>query len=175
MCVLFLIHQINVSLIKGKPRLRFNMKKQITQVRDIAEIEKQLLKAQSGILCIHLSNEKLMQFACNFVYLDKNIYTYLDSTDENFEYVKYGSAGTFSISSNETNVNSKEFTYRLSFITINGEIKDIDDTKLREQITELYRLKYSAKINASDYILNDNLKPIILDTNEIKALIEEGI
>ncbi len=126
------------------------MKKQITQVRDIAEIEKQLLQTQSGILCIHLSNEKLMQIACNFVYLDKNIYTYLDSTDENYEYVKYGSAGSFSISANENIKKSKEFTYKLSFITINGEIKDIDDNKLREQITELYRLKYSAQIDASD-------------------------
>lgn len=151
------------------------MKKQITQVRDIAEIEKQLLQTQSGILCIHLSNEKLMQIACNFVYLDKNIYTYLDSTDENYEYVKYGSAGSFSISANENIKKSNELSYKLSFITINGEIKDIDDNKLREQITELYRLKYSAQIDASEYIVSENLKPVILDTNEIKALIEEGI
>lgn len=151
------------------------MKKQITQVRDIAEIEKQLLQTQSGILCIHLSNEKLLQIACNFVYLDKNIYTYLDSTDENYEYVKYGSAGSFSISANENIKKSNELSYKLSFITINGEIKDIDDNKLREQITELYRLKYSAQIDASEYIVSENLKPVILDTNEIKALIEEGI
>lgn len=151
------------------------MKKQITQVRDIAEIEKQLLQTQSGILCIHLSNEKLMQIACNFIYLDKNIYTYLDSTDENYEYVKYGSAGSFSISANENIKKSNELSYKLSFITINGEIKDIDDNKLREQITELYRLKYSAQIDASEYIVSENLKPVILDTNEIKALIEEGI
>lgn len=151
------------------------MKKQITQVRDIAEIEKQLLQAQSGILCIHLSNEKLLQIACNFVYLDKNIYTYLDSSDENYEYVKYGSAGSFSVSTSENQIKSKEFTYKLSYITINGEIKDIDDNKLREQITELYRLKYSAQIVANDYIVSENMKPVILDTNEIKALIEEGI
>ncbi|MBK7230343.1 MAG: hypothetical protein IPH97_16070 [Ignavibacteriales bacterium] len=151
------------------------MKKQITQVRDIAEIEKQLLQTQSGILCIHLSNEKLMQIACNFVYLDKNIYTYLDSTDENYEYVKYGSAGSFSISANENIKKSNELSYKLSFITINGEIKDIDDNKLSEQITELYRLKYSAQIDANVYVVSENLKPVILDTNEIKALIEVGI
>ena len=151
------------------------MKKQITQIRDIEEIEKQLTQAQSGILCIHLANEKLMQIACNFIYLDKNIYTYLDSTDENFEHVKYGSAGTFSVSSNEKiNDKSKEFTYRLSFITINGEIRDVDDSKLREQITELYRLKYSRSVEPNGYEISENLKPIILDTNEIKSLIEEG-
>lgn len=151
------------------------MKKQITQIRDIAEIEKQLIQAQSGVLCIHLANEKLMQIACNFIYLDKNIYTYLDSTDENFEHVKYGSAGTFSVSSSEKiNDKSKEFTYRLSFITINGEIRDVDDIKLREQITELYRLKYSRSVELNGYEVSENLKPIILDTNEIKSLIEEG-
>lgn len=151
------------------------MKKQITQIRDIAEIEKQLTQAESGILCIHLANEKLMQIACNFIYLDKNIYTYLDSTDENFEHVKYGSAGTFSISATEKiNDRSKEFTYQLSFITVNGEIRDVDDTKLCEQIVELYRLKYSRSVEPNGYEVSENLKPIILDTNEIKSLIEEG-
>ena len=71
------------------------MKKQIKQIRDIREIEKQLMQAQSGVLCIHLDSEKLLQFACNFVYLDKNIYTYLDSTDEEYEHVKYGAWEVF--------------------------------------------------------------------------------
>lgn len=62
------------------------MKKQLTQLRDIEEIEEQINKARSGVLCIHLAIEKLMQFACNFIYLDKNIYTYLDTTDENYIY-----------------------------------------------------------------------------------------
>ena len=152
------------------------MKKQITQIRDIKEIEKQLVLAPSGVLCIHLANEKLMQFACNFVYLDKNIYTYLDSTDENYEHVKYGSAGSFSVSSSEKLTGKiKEFTYILSYITINGEIKEVDDSKLKDQIAELYRLKYSPTIIADEYEIMENLKPVILDTNEITALIEEGI
>ena len=152
------------------------MKKQTTQIRDIEEIEKHLIKATSGVLCIHLANEKLMQFACNFVYLDKNIYIYLDSTDENYEHVKYGSAGVFSVSSSEKLTGKlKEFTYILSYITINGEIKEVDDSKLKDQIAELYRLKYSPSIKADDYEIIENLRPVILDTNEIKALIEEGI
>jgi hypothetical protein len=152
------------------------MKKETTQIRDIKEIEKQLIQAPSGVLCIHLANEKLMQFACNFIYLDKNIYTYLDSTDENYEHIKYGSAGSFSVSSSEKLTGkSKEFTYRLSCITINGEIKEVDDVKLKDQIAELYRLKYSLSIRNEEYEVMENLKPVILDTNEIKAVIEEGI
>jgi hypothetical protein len=152
------------------------MKKQITLIRDIKEIEKLLMQAQSGVLCIHLANEKLMQIACNFIYLDKNIYTYLDSTDENYEHVKYGSVGIFSISNSEkVNTAGKDSTYRLSYTTINGEIKDVDDAKLREQIAELYRLKYSRSIDANGYEVSENLKPVILDTKEIKSLIEEGM
>lgn len=152
------------------------MKKQITQIRDIAEIEKQLIQASSGILCIHLANEKLLQIACNFVYLDKNIYTYLDSNDENYELIKYGSAGVFSVSSSQKlQSQSNEFTYKLSCITINGEIKDVDDNKLKDQIAELYRIKYSPDFKSDEYDLLENLRPIILDTNEIKALIEEGV
>lgn len=152
------------------------MKKEITQIRDIKEIEKQLIQAPSGVLCIHLANEKLMQFACNFIYLDKNIYTYLDSTDENYEHIKYGSAGSFSVSSSTRLTDKlKGFTYRLACITINGEIKEVDDSKLKDQIAELYRLKYSPSIKAGEYEVMENLKPAILDTNEIKAVIEEGI
>ena len=152
------------------------MKKQITLIRDIKTIEKQLMQAQSGVLCIHLDNEKLMQFACNFIYLDKNIYIYLDSTDEDYVHVKYGAMGIFSISTSEKiNAIAKDFTYRLSYTTINGEIKDVDDNKLREQIAELYRLKYSRSIDADKYMISENLKPVILDTKEIKSLIEEGM
>lgn len=151
------------------------MKKQITQLRDIKEIEKQINKSRTGVLCIHLAIEKLMQFACNFIYLDKNIYTYLDTADENYEHIKYGSLGSFTILSEEkVNAKAEDLTYRLSYITINGEIKEVDDPKLAEQVKELYRSKYSSSEKSEDYKVNENLKPVILDTNEIKALIEEG-
>lgn len=151
------------------------MKKQIIQLRDIKEIEKQINNARTGVLCIHLAIEKLMQFACNFIYLDKNIYTYLDTTDENYEHIKYGSLGSFTILSEEKlNNKTEDLTYRISYITINGEIKEVDDAKLAEQVKDLYRSKYSISKKAEDYKVSENLKPVILDTNEIKALIEEG-
>lgn len=151
------------------------MKKQITQIRDIEEIEKQISKADSGVLCIHLANEKLYQFACNFVYLDKNIYAYLDNTDENYEHVKYGALGSFTVSRSERlKDKSTEFTYRISLITISGEIKDVDDSKIADQVCEHYRQKYSSSINAEKYLISENLKLVILDSNEIKAVVEEG-
>jgi len=152
------------------------MEKQTTQIRDINEIERLIQESTTGVLCIHLANEKLMQIACNFVYLDKNIYTFLDNTDENFEHIKYGSAGSFTVfKSEKVNPIAKNITYRLSNLTVNGEIKDIDDVKLIDQVTELYRLKYSRTAKAEDYKISENLKPIILDSQEIKSVIEEGI
>jgi hypothetical protein len=70
-CVRFLILQINVLLKKGLYK-RYDYEKQTTLIRDINEIEKLIKDASTGVICIHLSNDKLMQFACNFVYLDKN-------------------------------------------------------------------------------------------------------
>jgi hypothetical protein len=146
------------------------MKRKITHTRDIDEIEEQLRETRTGVLCIYLANEKLMQTVCNFIYLDKNIYFYLDNTEENFENIKYGSAGIFSTYRNEKlTTRNKEFNYKFSSITINGEIKDI------AHVAELYRSKYSPAINADDYKTTENYKLIILDTIEIKSLIEEGI
>lgn len=90
-------------------------------------------------------------------------------------YIKYGSLGSFTILSEEkVNAKSAGLTYKLSYITINGEIKEVDDVKLAEQIKELYRSKYSASEKAENYKIDENLIAVILDSNEIKALIEEG-
>jgi hypothetical protein len=152
------------------------MKRKITQIRELSEIEKQLNDSQVGILSIHLDTEKIMQIACNFVYLDKNVYIYLDKNDENFEHIKYGAIGNFSVFKNEiSNPKSKNNSYRLFYVTVDGEIKDIDDPKLADQVTELYRKKYSASIKAEEYKVSEYLKPIILDSKEIKAVLEEGI
>lgn len=152
------------------------MYKKITLVRDINQIEKQIKEATTGVLCIHLDNEKLMQFACNFIYLDKNLFLYLDKTDEDFEHIKYGAAASFTVFKNEkVPVKSSDVTYKLTYVTVNGEIKDIDDPKLADQVKDLYRQKYSSSIKVDDYKISDSIKSVILDTKEIKALIEEGI
>ena len=152
------------------------MKRQTITNRDIKSIEKQLQQAVAGVLSIHMNNDKIYQIACNFIYLDKNIYAYLDRNDENFEHIKYGNACSFTVFSNEKlSADSKDFTYKLIYITIGGEVKDIDDPKLNDQVAELYRFKYSRSSNGDEYKVDENLKPILLDTKEIKSFIEEGL
>jgi len=152
------------------------MKRQIITNRDLKSIEKQLQQAVAGVLSIHMDNDKIFQIACNFIYLDKNLYAYLDRDDENYEHIKYGNSCSFTVfSSEKLSSGSNNYTYRLNYITISGEVKDIDDAKLNDQVAELYRLKYSRSSDGDEYKVDENLKPILLDTKEIKSFIEEGL
>jgi hypothetical protein len=152
------------------------MKRQIITNRDLKSIEKQLQQVDTGVLSILMDNDKIFQIACNFIYLDKNVYAYLNRDEENFEHIKYGNSCSFTVfSSEKLKPGVKNYTYRLDYITISGEVKDIDDTKLNDQVAELYRLKYSRSSDGDEYKVDENLKPILLDTKEIKSFIEEGL
>lgn len=142
-------------------------------IRDIQEIEKEINDALTGVASMLLDSDKIYQIPTNFVYLDKNIFIYIDSNDEVFQSIKFNSPASFSIIKSEKQ-GGKEITYRLKYVTINGEIRVVDDLKLIDQIKENYRKKYSSRISTEDYKIPDNLIVCIIDTIEIKAVIEEG-
>jgi len=142
-------------------------------IRDIQEIEKEINDALTGVASMLLDSDKIYQIPTNFVYLDKNIFIYIDSNDEVFQSIKFNSSASFSIIKSEKQ-GGKEITYRLKYVTINGEIRVVDDLKLIDQIKENYRKKYSSRISTEDYKIPDNLIVCIIDTLEIKAVIEEG-
>jgi len=50
----------------------------------------------------------------------------------------------------------------------------VDEPKVIEQIKENYKKKYSPRISSDDYQIPENLILCIIDTLEIKAVIEEG-
>ncbi|MCX8104250.1 MAG: hypothetical protein N3D80_00070 [Ignavibacterium album] len=142
-------------------------------IRDIKEIEKDINDALAGVASMFLETDKIYQVPTNFIYLDKNIFIYLDKNEEAFENIKFNSPASFSIVKSEKQ-GGKEITYRLKCITINGEIRIVDEQKVIDQIKELYRTKYSSRISTEDYEVPENLIVCIIDTSEIKALIEEG-
>ncbi|GMU97174.1 MULTISPECIES: hypothetical protein [Ignavibacterium] len=142
-------------------------------IRDIKEIEKDINEALAGVASMLLDTDKIYQVATNFIYLDKNIFIYLDNTEEAFENIKFNSPASFSIVRTEKQ-GGKEITYRLKSITINGEIRIVDEQKVIEQIKEMYRSKYSSRIPSENYEVPENFIVCIIDTLEIKALIEEG-
>lgn len=142
-------------------------------IRDIKEIEKDINDALAGVASMFLATDKIYQVPTNFIYLDKNIFIYLDKNEESFENIKFNSPASFSIVKTEKQ-GGKEITYRLKSITINGEIRIVEEQKIIDQIKELYRTKYSSRISSENYAVPENLIVCIIDTSEIKALIEEG-
>lgn len=142
-------------------------------IRDIQEIEKNINQTFSGVASLLLDSDKIYQVPTNFVYLDKNIFIYLDKNEELFGSIKFNSPASFSIIKTEKQ-GGKEITYRSKSVTINGEIKIVDEPKVIEQIKENYRKKYSSRLLPDDYQIPENLILCIIDTLEIKAIIEEG-
>ncbi len=144
-----------------------------TIIRDIKEIEKDLNEALAGVASMLLDTDKIYSVPTNFVYLDKNIFVYLDKNEETFESIKFNSPASFSIVKTEKQ-SGKEITYRLKSITINGEIRIVDEQKLIDQIKEMYRSKYSSRLLSDTYEVPENFVVCIIDTSEIKSYLEEG-
>jgi nitroimidazol reductase NimA-like FMN-containing flavoprotein (pyridoxamine 5'-phosphate oxidase superfamily) len=148
------------------------MRKNFLVIRDIGEIEKELNEAIAGVLTLRLKGGGNYQIATNFVYLDKNIFVALNKEDEKFENIKLNHYGQFLIY-NATITNNSEFNYRVKYISIIGEFREIDDQKLIESVKEKFAEKFLNN-NSADYVIPSNLILCILDSKEIQFIIEEG-
>lgn len=149
------------------------MNKIVTSIRDINEIETELNEALAGVISIQLDGDNLLQIPTNFIYLDKNIYVYLDKEEEVFNNIRFGYPASFSIV-NSKKAEGENITYRLKSITINGDIRLVDEQKVIDQLKELYRQKYSSDDQNKNYKIPKNYTLVIIDSSEIKAVIEEG-
>lgn len=154
------------------------MKKIISNIRDLKVIEKELTKEHSGVLTVQLDDEKIFQTATNFVYLDKNIHVFLLIDEELYPQIRFEHICSFTINRFENKFKSQnlfaESTYRLLSITINGVLREVEDKKLIDQLVELYQKKYSGNMDLKEYKKDKNLKPVMIDTEEIQAFTEEG-
>lgn len=154
------------------------MKKVITVIRELKQIESELVRENCGVLSVLLEDEKLYQVAGNFVYTDKNIYVFLNIEDDIYQKIKFGNAGSFTIHRFEGKPDSNglftESTYNLLSVTINGIFREVEDKKMIDQIIENYRAKYSNNADPKEYSIDKNLKPVLIDTEEMTAFTEEG-
>lgn len=154
------------------------MKKVISNIRDLKLIEKELSKELNGVLAIQLDDEKIYQAATNFVYLDKNIHVFLQIEEDLYQQIRFNHYGIFTIYRFENKFKAQslfaESTYKLFSITINGTLREVEDKKLVDQLIELYHKKYSSNIELKEYRKEKNLKPIMIDTEEMQAFTEEG-
>ncbi|MFO7527163.1 MAG: pyridoxamine 5'-phosphate oxidase family protein [Ignavibacteriaceae bacterium] len=154
------------------------MKKVISSIRDLKLIEKELIKEHSGAISIQLDDERIYQLASNFVYLDKNIYVFLQVDEDLYQQLRFGYSGSFTIHKFDNKFKEHdlfaESTYRLTSVTVNGVVREVEDKKLVDQIFELYNKKYSSNIALKEYMKEKILKPVMIDTEELLAFNEEG-
>ena len=144
--------------------------KKVFQIRDLELIEKELSENFVGVLAVTLKNEKVVQTATTFLYMDKNIYIFFSNESEVYENINLDINGSFIILKNESseikNISSK---YRLMSISISGAVKKVDELKLLDEIKKNYAKKYPED-NETSLSLN---KALIIDTDEILAFDEQ--
>lgn len=154
------------------------MKKILKNIRDLELIESELKKSEAGVLALHSGDDSIIQFACNFIYLDKNVYAFILLDEELVDKIKFGVQSSFTILKNEKVKKDGDLDfipkYKLFYISVSGKIREAEEKKTIDEVMTLYRKKYSddgknEKINSSTFG-----KLVCLDSEEIQAFEETG-
>ena len=143
--------------------------KKTFQIRDLELIEKELSENYVGVLAVTLKNEKVVQTATTFVYMDKNIYIFFSNESEIYEDINLDINGSFIILKNESLEGDTINKNRLMSISISGAVKKVEELKLLDEIKKNYVKKYPED---NENLLSLN-KALIIDTDEILAFDEQ--
>lgn len=152
------------------------MHKVVSQIRDLELIEKELTMNPAGILAVMTDSEKVSQIATTFIYLDKNIFVFIDD-EEAYENIQFDTSVSFSIMKYGKLRKTKDMdfdpTYNLFSISISGIIKKIEDPKQFEELQQNYIAKYKKDVDGK---INLSLlsRAVIIDSEEIQAFEETG-
>jgi len=152
------------------------MHRKISYIRNIEIIEKELNDSPGGVLAFNVDAEKAMQYPTTFLYLDKNVYFFLDKDDEVYEKIHFNGHASFTILKDGRlkKHRIKEDSYYLFSATVVGIIRIVDEQKTIDEIKSKYMAKYSLKKGFE--LKSSQLKELIMiDTEEIQAVEEEGI
>jgi hypothetical protein len=152
------------------------MQKKISVIRNLEIIERELNSAASGVAALAVKKDSFIQFATNFVYHDKNIFLFLSGTDL-LRSVKYDVQVRFSIFKNlsvEQLSKEKDLMYRLFSITVTGELREVEEKKMINDITQSYIQKYSGKLIYGTKDPDSLGKLVFIDSNELIAYEETG-
>lgn len=150
-----------------------NMHRKISYIRDLEIIEKELNNSSGGILAFNVDSDKAMQYTTTFLYLDKNIYFFLDKEDELYEKISFNSPASFTIIRDHRLKKSREESYYLFSATVIGSLKIVDEKKTIDDIRNKYCLKYSLR-KTNDPKSSPERELIMIDSEEIQAVEEEG-
>lgn len=153
------------------------MRRNIQSVRNIELIEEELNSSIAGIVSFFSKEEKVIQLAVTFIYLDKNIYISLQNEEELSEKINFDIKADFSLLKNNSAKQGKssktKAIYKFFSVNITGSLRKVDDQKLIEEFLRQYILKYSSeeKGDKDDKFVKN---VYIIDTEEIQAFEETG-
>jgi general stress protein 26 len=149
------------------------MQKKVQQIRDIAIIEKELNLCPVGLLALYIEDEKLIQASTTFLYLDKNIYFFIDEASGLYESIKFNTPVSFAIIRNEAPRKNDNAIYHSVSIKVSGNIKIIEEQKIIDEVKKSYLAKYSkpGKEHVNSFAES---RIYMIDTEEIQAAEETG-
>ncbi len=152
------------------------MHRKISYIRDLETIEKELNDSSGGILAFNVDGERAMQHTTTFLYLDKNIYFFLDKDDEVYEKIHFNGPVSFTIIKDERlkKNRTREDSYYLFSATVNGSIKIVDEKKTIDDIKKKYLSKYSLK-KENESKTSQSKELVMIDSEEIQAAEEQGL
>ncbi len=149
------------------------MQKKITTIRNLELIEKELNSANAGVISLSLQKTMFVQFATNFVYQDKNIFIFIDD-EELLRSIKFDSLSRFTILKQKTADEKKESIYGLFSILVTGNLREVEEKKVINDITQTYNQKYSGKLILPDDKSVSMGKLVFIDSEELLAFEEIG-
>ena len=149
------------------------MQKEITTIRNLELVEKELNSANAGVISLSLQKTKFVQFATNFVYQDKNIFIFIDN-EELLRSIKFDSLSRFTVLNQKTTDEKQESIYRLFSILVTGNLREAEEKKVINDITQTYIQKYSGKLILPDDKIASMGKLVFVDSEELLAFEEIG-
>jgi nitroimidazol reductase NimA-like FMN-containing flavoprotein (pyridoxamine 5'-phosphate oxidase superfamily) len=151
------------------------MHRKISFIRDLELIEQELNDSSGGIFAFNIDGEKVIQHVTTFLYLDKNIYFFLEKDDEIYEKLNFNSFASFTVVKDEKlkKGRTKESSYYLFSATVVGSLKVVEEKKTIEDVKSKYLNKYSLK-KSGDTKTSHLKELVMIDSEEIQAVEEEG-
>ncbi len=149
------------------------MQKKITTIRNLELVEKELNSAAAGVISLSLHKTEFVQFATNFVYQDKNIFIFIDDK-ELLKSIKFDSLSRFTVLKQKAAPAKVDSIYGLFSILVTGNLREAEEKKVINDITQTYIQKYSGKLILPDDTSASMGKLVFVDSEELLAFEEIG-
>lgn len=149
------------------------MHKKLTTIRNLELIEKKLNSASAGVISLSLQKKNFVQFATNYVYKDKNIFLFIDN-EELLRNMKFDSLSRFTVLEEKNIAKKSDSLYKLFSILVTGNVREVEEKKVIDDINQIYIQKYSVTLILPDDSTTSLGKLVFVDSEELIAFEEVG-